>query len=149
MTGHAATGASKAVASSVLASAGVAYTVGTFRNAASWAPTSDFTTVGQSLATGINGFGKYAFSFAGTCTSGLGKTIQFVATPIINHPYVAARIAAYTGGIGACLYFACNEGIKAANANGILAKIGHASMATIGVAGACMVPLVLTPSALG
>jgi hypothetical protein len=148
LTGHVATGASKAVASTVLAGGIGTYAIGSFRNACEWTPITEFDNVAQTLATGINGFNRLSLSVGKSCVSAIAQAVCGAITPIIQHPAISVRIAAYTGGIGTCLYFACNEGVQAADADGILEKTYHAARAVLGMAGACIVPLLLNPSLL-
>ena len=143
LSGHVASGASKAIASTVLAAGIGTYAVGSFRNSYGWTPISDYDTVAQTLAIGVNGFTRFSLSFGMTCGSIFTQAANATLRPIINNPYDSALIAAHAGGIGACLYLACKEGVKAANADGIIEKAYHAGLAAIGVAGACVVPTLL------
>jgi hypothetical protein len=141
-TGHVFAGVSKAGMTTIVSSA---YTLGTIGNLAN--ATADVSTclgASQALATGINTFGHYAMVTAGATVKGLATATHAAAMPIIHNPGTAGRIALYGGAIGACLYVASDQAVKAANAQGIVAKVGHTALATLGLAGACAVPILMS-----
>jgi hypothetical protein len=143
---HVLNGAAKAISATVV---GSAYITGTVSNAFGTPLTGDlsnFFNASKLLASGINNFGYVAIKTSCYCAMQLGSLAKTVATPILTHPVLSTQIAFNVGAVGAGLYVACDQGVKAANSQSFFGKVGHGMLATAGVVSAVILPIALNTS---
>lgn len=130
--GHVFTGTSKAIASATVGGTYIVGNISSVASALSESAPSGYVAVAQEFASGINHLAMFSAQVGAELATMAAKTAYVIAKPIVTHPVTAVNIAAPSALIGSGLYMICDQGIKAANSNSILGKIGHISGAIIG-----------------